>query len=140
MTSLRQRLRPAHLRLTREAALFALVGGVQLGVDWLTFVVLTWLEVDVTVANIAGRMIGALLGFWLNARYTFQVEVRNTGHRFAQIARFVAGWCITAVLSTVAVFLIERHLGLHAAWIGKMLVDASIAALGFVLSKYWIFR
>ena len=126
--------------LTREALLFVVFGGVQLVADWLTFVVLTWSGVEAAAANLVGRVVGAALGFWLNGRYTFQASPQAVGHRLRQLLRFGAGWAITAALSTVAVYLIERHLGLHAAWAGKLVVDAGIAVLGFVLSKYWIFK
>jgi hypothetical protein len=56
------------------------------------------------------------------------------------MARFAAGWAFTAALSTVAVYAADRAFGLHGAWAAKFFVDAAIAVLGFLLSKYWIFR
>lgn len=126
-------------RLTREALLFGIFGAVQLVADWLTFVLLTWLGASTAAGNIAGRVLGAALGFWLNGRFTFRNDEGEARHR-GRLLRFVVGWCITATLSTVLVYLIERHLGLHAAWGGKLVVDVAIAMLGFVLSKYWIFK
>lgn len=129
---------PKAAGITREAMLFAIFGGVQLVADWLTFVVLTWAGVETASANVAGRIVGAALGFWLNGRFTFRAAAG--AQRSRQLLRFVGGWAITAVLSTAAVYVIERNLGLQAAWIGKLVVDALIAVLGFALSKYWIFR
>lgn len=124
----------------RQVLLFALFGGVQLLVDWAVFVVLTWLETDVTFANLCGRVIGAVVGFSLNGRFTFRLA-GSTGHdRLARMLRFLAGWALTAALSTALVWLTERQLGLQAAWLGKLVIDAAIAVVGFALSKYWIFR
>ena len=45
-----------------------------------------------------------------------------------------------SVLSTLAVMGLDQLHGLHAAWLGKPLVDAVLAALGFLAAKYWIYR
>lgn len=126
--------------LGRQAMLFALFGVVQLGVDWAVFVSFSWAGLAVGVANMAGRVIGAVLGFLLNARYTFNSGGRSLQTQVIHGFRFALAWVLTALLSTGAVWLIARHFGLHAAWGGKLMVDGSIAVLGFLLSKYWIFR
>lgn len=128
------------LGLSREALLFGVFGGVQLLADWTLFVALTSLGTPTVTANVAGRVLGAVLGYWLNGRYTFRATGAARDRHLGRIARFVTGWGITAVLSTVAVYLIEHQFGLHGAWFGKLFVDAGLALVGFVLSKYWIFR
>ncbi|MFZ5657627.1 MAG: GtrA family protein [Pseudomonadota bacterium] len=124
----------------RQVVLFAFFGAVQLAVDWLAFVLLTWAGVHVGVANLSGRVSGALAGYWLNGRFTFGASARPGVERRMQAARFLIGWLTTAGLSTAAVWLVEQQVGLHAAWISKLAIDLVIAVLGFVLSKYWIFR
>lgn len=124
----------------REIVMFTFFGGVQLVSDWLTFVLLSAAGVDIASANLTGRVVGAGLGFWLNGRFTFQTRSRPASRRAGQVLRFAVGWAITATLSTVAVYLVERWLGLGAAWGAKLVIDACIAVLGFVLSKFWIFR
>lgn len=131
-------------RVMRRAAgqfgMFIAFGAVQLGVDWLTFVLLTSAGIGVAAANVTGRVVGAVLGYYLNGRYTFP-----QGHAAARVdrrrvIRFLIGWLATSVLSTLAVVAVEQHLGLQAAWVGKLVVDGSIAILAFLLSKYWIFK
>lgn len=124
----------------RQLLLFGLMGGLQLLADWLCFVALTFAGMDVVPANVIGRIIGAVLGFWLNGRHTFADSQSrpSLGHR--QALRFAAGWLLTAVLSTAAVWLMDHFVGLSWARTGKFFVDGALALLGFVLSKYWIFR
>lgn len=126
--------------LSRQIALFAVFGVVQLVVDWLTFVILTWAGLHVGVSNVCGRVVGAVVGFWLNGRFTFAASGGSLSKRRMQAFRFVAGWVMTAALSTTLVWLVEQQLGLQAAWAAKLAIDVVVAALGFVLSKYWIFR
>lgn len=118
---------------------FAAVGGLQVLIDWACFVVLSWLGLGVVASNVAGRIVGAVLGFWLNGRFTFgSREASKTGRK--QMFKFAIGWLVTALLSTLAVHALEHYQSLRFAWIGKPVIDVLIAALGFLLSKYWIFK
>jgi putative flippase GtrA len=124
----------------KQLFLYALIGGIQLLADWTCFVLLTWLAVDVVSANILGRISGAILGFWLNGRYTFAQRCDGSSLDAGHAVRFVAGWALTAILSTLLVWLLNDMGGISVARLGKPIVDALLALIGFVLSKYWIFR
>lgn len=125
--------------MIRQALGFGAVGGLQLLLDWGCFVALTALGVPVVPANLAGRVAGASMGYWLNGRYTFSDDgAARLGRRRA--ARFVVFWIATTLLSTWAMQAIDGHQGLEAAWLGKPLVDGLLAGLGFLVSKYWIYR
>ena len=130
---------PHARRTSRQLVLFLVFGVVQLLLDWGIFVFLTTQGAGVVPANVAGRVAGAVAGFALNRRYTFADTARDK-HQGAQMLRFLAGWAITALLSTLLVALVESQFGLGAAWIGKLAIDGTIAVLAFLLSKYWIFR
>ncbi len=125
--------------MLRQLVGFGLVGGVQLLLDWACFVLLTAAGVPVVPANLAGRVAGASVGFWLNGRYTFASRDQpRLGQR--ALVRFVLFWLAMTAASTWAVQALDAQQGLHAAWLGKPLVDGVLAALGFVASKYWIYR
>lgn len=122
-----------------QGAKFAGVGGVLILVDWLTFVLLTRLGVDTMTANLCGRLIGAVTGFFLNGILTFGgKDGANLG--WVRLLRFVLAWIGMTILSTACVVAVDRYLGLAAAWIAKPAIDASLAVLGFVVSRYWIYR
>ena len=44
-------------------------------------------------ANIAGRISGALLGYWLNGRFTFAGDEHQLGR--TQLQRFIFMWLCT---------------------------------------------
>ncbi len=127
------------MSLARQSVLYVVFGLAQLAVDWLCFVVLTWLGMNPIPANLLARMSGALLGFWLNGKHTFGATTGGT-LRPAHLARFVVMWCLTAAASTAAVTLTESAEGLYAAWLIKPFFDASLVVFGFLLSKFWVFR
>lgn len=124
----------------RQLLLYGLMGGLQLLADWLCFVALTSLGMEVVPANIIGRILGAVLGFWLNGRHTFANGQSRPSLGRQQAVRFAIGWLLTALLSTAAVWLVDNLGGLAWARTGKFFVDGALALFGFVLSKYWIFR
>ena len=86
--------------LFRQGGSFIAVGLAQLLLDWLVFVGLTALGVPAASGNLAGRISGALLGFWLNGRVTFarSGEVRLGWWRFV---KFLLVWIPLTVISTL---------------------------------------
>ncbi|WP_374601273.1 GtrA family protein [Arenimonas sp.] len=126
--------------MIRQVVGFGVVGGLQLLLDWACFVALTALGLMVPAANLAGRIAGAGLGFWANGRFTFARpgEPPRLGRR--RLLRFVFFWLAMTAISTLAVTGLDQLRGLHAAWLGKPVVDAALAGLGFLAAKYWIYR
>lgn len=126
--------------MIRQVIGFGLVGGLQLVVDWACFVALTALGLPVTPANLVGRVVAAFLGFWANGRFTFARPGESPPLGRRHLLRYVLFWLLMSSLSTIAVVLLDQASGLHAAWLGKPLVDAVLAGLGFFAAKYWIYR
>ena len=128
-----------HIVLTRQIVVFLVVGALQLVVDSAVFIGLSALGLAVIPANVAGRVSGASLGFWLNGRYTFadQGRPRLSGRH---LRRFVIAWLLLTVLSTAALYAIEARSNLQMAWLAKPLVEALNAAIGFVVWRQWVYR
>jgi len=123
----------------RQLVAYGLVGGLQLLVDWACFVSLTALGVAVVPANLAGRIAGASLGFWLNGRITFaRSGVPTLARRNA--LRFLVFWLAATAASTLAMQTVDAREGLQAAWLLKPLVEALLAGVGFVAARHWIYR
>ena len=127
------------MSLFRQGRAYLLVGALQ----WLLDCGLTiglsragWLPIE--VANLCGRVAGAALGFWLNGRYTFTGPAHARGP--AQLRRFLLMWSGTTALSTGLMATIEHLFGLHGAWLAKPGIEIALAALGFMLSRQWVYR
>jgi putative flippase GtrA len=127
--------------LAREGVGYIVVGLIQLVLDWGVFVLLTALGISVTTSNLTGRASGAILGFWLNATYTFRGSAEGElPRRWSNVVKFLVGWVVTSLLSTLMVGAVDHAVGLRWAWVAKPMIDGVLAVLGFALSKYWIFR
>ena len=129
----------SRLTLLRQGGSFLVVGAVQLLVDWALFVALTALGVPAAPANLASRVGGALLGFWLNGRVTFaQAGSARLGWR--RFARFLLVWIPLTVISTLAVAWVAGTLGLAHAWLAKPLVEGALAVVAFFLWRHVVYR
>jgi putative flippase GtrA len=126
------------MTLTRHARHYTLIGGVQWLVDWGVLVGLTHLGMAVVPANIAGRIAGALLGYWLNGKVTFAGDEHEIGPN--QLRRFILMWMSTTAVSTWSLGAIDHWLGLQWAWLAKPAVEAILGVVGFLLSRHWVYR
>ena len=125
--------------LLRQGGYYLVFGVLQLLLDWLLLVALTALGMPVAPANLASRTSAALLGFWLNGRYTF---ADGHGQRLGwrRFARFWLLWLAITAISTVLVAVVASRLGLHQAWLAKPLVEAGLAVVSFFALRHWVFR
>ena len=114
------------------------MGGVQLVLDSAVTIGLSRAGVALGVANVIGRVCGAMLGFWLNGRFTFARHGSRLGR--AALARFLLAWLLLTAASTLGLAAIEARLSLQAAWIAKPVVEAALAAVSFFISRHWIYR
>jgi len=126
------------LSLGRHARHYLLIGGIQWLVDWGVMVLLSHYGMRVEPANICGRVAGALLGYWLNGKLTFAGDDTAIGR--TQLARFVAMWIGTTIVSTWSVGVIDDYLGLKWAWLAKPGVELCLGVVGFLLSRHWVYR
>ena len=125
--------------LLRQGGYYLVFGVLQLLLDWLLLVALTALGMPVAPANLASRTSAALLGFWLNGRYTF---ADGNGQRLGwrRFTRFWLLWLAMTAISTVLVAVVASRLGLHQAWLAKPLVEAGLAVVSFFALRHWVFR
>lgn len=127
------------MSLTRQGYRFIVVGAAQLLLDWAVFVAATALGMAPAPANLLGRVCGALLGFWLNGRWTFAHEGRaRLGWR--RLLRFLLVWTVLTLVSTWLVAAIAGSLGLQYAWLAKPLVEGALAVVAFFLWRHVVYR
>ncbi|MEE7560171.1 GtrA family protein [Xanthomonas sp. Kuri4-2] len=127
------------MSLLRQGSQFVVIGALQLLVDWSVFVAATAAGLPTVPGNIAGRISGALLGFWLNGRFTFADagDARLGWHRFA---RFMAMWLVLTAISTWLMASTAHLVSLQLAWLVKPLVEGGLAVVSFLLGRYVIYR
>lgn len=126
------------MSIGRQGVSFFIVGCGLIVLDWAVFVALTALGMMPVPANTAGRVAGALVGFWANGRITFSVDSPRLGRR--RFARYLGLWTTLTILSTALVTLLAEQLTLGIAWLAKPVVEAGLAVLSFLVSRHWVYR
>src|SRR3546814_12108400 len=61
----------ARMSLGRQGRHYLFIGGIQWLVDWGVMVALSHFGMGIGPANVAGRISGALLGYWAHGKLTF---------------------------------------------------------------------
>lgn len=116
-----------------------MIGALQLAVDCGIFIAATAAGMPAVAANLLGRISGALLGFWLNGRYTFaqQGDARLGWERFR---RFAMMWLALTLISTWLLSTTVHLLGLRQAWLAKPLIEGCLAIVSFFLGRQIVYR
>lgn len=126
------------MSIAKQGRAFLLMGFLQWIVDWMVTVLLSQGGMHLEVANIVGRVCGAMLGFWLNGRITFASHNIALGRK--QLLRFLLVWLMLTLISTVAIGTVGRQANLQAAWLAKPVIEAILAVFSFFISRHWIYR
>lgn len=126
-------------KLSRQLALFVLIGLFLVVVDWAVFSALFYFGLPLIVANVIGRVVGAVLGFYLNGRITFaDGDVARLQRR--HLLRFVMAWILWTALGTLLMQYSRQWFGAQAPYLAKPLIEAFLAALSFVSSRFYVYR
>ena len=125
--------------LLRQGGSFVLVGLLQLLLDLSLIVARTARGMAAAPANLAGRVAGALLGFWLNGRVTF-AQAGGARLGWWRFAKFLLVWVPLTAISTLAVTWVAGTLGLAHAWLAKPLVEGALAVVAFFLWRHVVYR
>ena len=125
--------------LLRQGASYGAVGGLALLVDWGTFVLASWLGMPAIPANLVARLAGACVAFVLNGLVTFRdPDGGRLGWR--RFVHYAITWALLTVASTWAMAMVTDRISLEAAWLAKPMVEAVLAAISFLLCRYWIYK
>jgi putative flippase GtrA len=120
--------------LPHQVLRYVVAGLAQLLLDSAVFVAATALGAPVVGGNVAGRVAGAALGFWLHGRWTFAgADGARLGGR--HLRRYLVAWTLLTVASTLAVAQVASLAGLQGSWLAKPFVEGVLALAGFVVMR-----
>lgn len=126
----------------RQPLLFLLVGVLQYALDAALFTLFISLGLATVPGNVLSRASAAACGFLANRYLTFE-QRSDTFRRFrSSLVRFVLLWLAMTLLSSALLVLVKQGWGdlLEVQVKAKLLIEALLAIISFLLSKYWVFR
>ena len=125
-------------RIVVQAMRYGAVGLVVLAADFAVYSLLLFAAPgSFFTANLAGKLVGAGLGFVLHRTVTFRWEQRDGAARQLLSYFFVLGFNL--LLSSLLLWLAIERLGANA-YVAKLAVDVVIIGSAFILSRLWVYR
>lgn len=126
------------MSLRRHLGGYAAIGLLQWLVEYGLMLALSEWVMPVEPANVIGRLTGAIIGFWLNGKWTFAAGDTHVGRHAAM--RFLVMWIALTVLNTLIVAHLDDAFGLRMAQLLKPGADLLSGGIGFLLSRHWVYR
>ncbi|MBU6381933.1 MAG: GtrA family protein [Proteobacteria bacterium] len=116
-----------------QVATYLSVGVISAAVDVVVLYALVELHLMLWLATLIGFFAGLGVNYALHSRFTFNVSYSSTAFlRFVSIAFLNYGLTLCFVLAFEYLSLSPVH--------GKLVSLPFIAANGYVISKYWVYR
>lgn len=122
-------------RVIRQFLTFTGVGAVGTAGHYLTLILLVeLLSLDPVVSTTMGFVVGALINYILNYKYTF---VSNKSHRETLIKFFIVA-IIGAVINSTIMFIGTKLLAINYL-LAQVIATGIVLLQNFILNKIWTF-
>lgn len=117
---------------------YGMVGGVVYLSDFVVFAAILWFMPDAyLVANIIGKVTGALVGFVLHRHFTFSWEHKDKASR--QVVSYILLLAANLAISSLMMWLLVDSAGANA-FVAKLFVDVVVIVSSFVAGRLWVYR
>ena len=120
---------------TNQFARFCLVGSVGTAVHYSALVAIVHLLGMPMIGSIVGFVLGAMVNYVLNYRYTFKSVQRYP----VTLAKFFTTACVGLVLNTLVMGLLTGLLGVHY-FVSQLLATAGVVLWNFTVNLRWTFH
>jgi len=124
----------------RQMVLYVTFGVTQLAVDWIGFLVLTHVGVPIAAANPSSRLFAAIVGYVLNATFTFRNSPEDRHVNLGSFLRYATLWIATTAISTALIAGGTATLGKGPLPIIKLFVEGFMAVASYLSMKFWVYR
>ncbi|WP_353959811.1 GtrA family protein [Methylobacterium longum] len=120
-----------------QFAIFATVGIINTGLDFVVFQVLFYNDVGSGLASAAGYLTGAISSFFMNKIFTFSMTITQLSTAVSIILRFAVLQCALASISALIVTMLVKYFNVNNA---KLLSIIPLVFLNFLSSKYFVYE
>lgn len=122
----------------KKIGLFFLFGILQFAVDSLVYTILSTVGLNIVLANFLSRGSAALLGYFINGKYTFNKKPSS-----GTFIKFCIYWAFMTALSSCLLWIVkEIYSGVENVsftFVSKVLVELILFFISFILAKKMVF-
>lgn len=122
----------------KKVGLFFLFGILQFAFDSVIYTILSTVGIDIILANVLSRGSAALLGYFVNGKYTFNKKPSSES-----FIKFCIYWLFMTALSSFLLWISkeiycgEKNVGV--TFISKVLVEFILFFISYILAKKMVF-
>jgi putative flippase GtrA len=114
------------------------VGLFQFLLDLGLFLLLQTIGLPLFLANATSRLTAATTGYYLNRHFTFSVAPASD---YSMVTRYWLFWTFMTLLSTGLMMVWQHFMSAHFhLGIGKFIVESFLCIVGFLISKFWVYK
>lgn len=125
--------------LTREVIFYAIFGVLTTLVNFLSFYILTRLNVDENLSNIIAILLAVLFAFFTNRKLVFNSSAVTFKESFREFYKFMIGRAATMIIEACGFFLLFNIIGIQE-YISKFVITVIVVILNFFVSKFFAFK
>ena len=113
---------------------YCFIGGFNTFIGLLFIFLLIWSGISVYLANLLGYIIGFLISYILNSRFTFFVQYSNV-----RLIKFFIGVIISYLLNLITIYLILSFYP-NMKYLSQILGVIVYTLSGFLINKFWAMK
>ncbi|MGM7680593.1 GtrA family protein [Cytobacillus sp. Hm23] len=115
---------------------FSIVGGINTGIDFVIFSLLTAIGMNYLIAQIISYGGGLLNSYFLNRSWTFQQQGRI---EITEVVKFILVNFMTLVITSILLALLYSELNLPLL-LSKLLATGFGVFINFMGNRIWVFK
>lgn len=137
----------------KEAILYVVCGGFTTLVNWGSYAVFVWANIDPNISNVLSWIVSILFAFAVNKWIVFESKSHEANTVVRELSMFVSARILTLVVATVLFFLLHNIAGLEygvsiftdsildtEGMYTKIITSVVEIVLNWILSKYIVFK
>lgn len=124
---------------SKEVITYLIFGVITTLVNWVSFYILTKLNVEENLSNVISIILAVLVAYFTNRKYVFNSTTTGFKSVFAEFYKFVLGRAFTMVVEIVGFFLLFNVLGIYEM-ISKLVITVVVVILNYFVSKFFAFK
>lgn len=123
----------------REPILYIIFGGFTTLVNYVIYIALRFLNVDIYVTNICAWIGAVLFAYFTNRGIVFNSQSKKFDERVKEILSFYAARVFSLLIEMLMLYIFVTLMQLNE-FLMKLLIQFIVIALNYIFSKFFIFK
>lgn len=141
------------MNIHKEAILYVICGGFTTLVNWGSYAVFVWANINPNISNVLSWIVSVLFAFAVNKWIVFESKNHEATTVARELSMFVSARILTLVVAAILFFVLHDMAGLqHGVTLftttlfgtegmyTKIITSVVEIALNWVFSKYFVFK